>query len=261
MKNIPIIGYQHIRDRAESQSVSVGEFERQIAYLKKRGYEFLSLDEYVALKCDTKSLESSRQRYVLILFEGAWRDFYTNAVPILQHYWAKVGVFIATEWIDEASKQEQQNPMGIQDANVAHNEAMLALSENPRSVVCTWEELAQVRDFVSIGSMTHTYQLSNYVAKPWHEDLQLSKNLISQHLGVRTTHLLWPRGEYDATLLRTAKKMEFNAFYLKQTGLNLQDSVLEENSYYTMRDGLWHLKKFLFVCENSFRYKALKAFL
>lgn len=261
MKNIPIIGYQHIRDVAESQSVSVGEFERQIAYLKKRGYEFLSLDEYVALKCNAQSLESSKQKYVLMIFEGGWRDFYTNAVPILQHYWAKAALFIATEWIDESSKQEQQNPKIIQDANLAHNEAMLALSENPRSVICTWEELAQLKDIISIGSMTHTYQLPNYVIKPWHEDLQLSKDLISQYLGVHTTHLLWPRGEYDATLLRTAKKMEFNAFYIKQEGLNLQDSLLEENKYYPMCDSLWHLKKFLFICGSSLRYKTLKAFL
>lgn len=261
MKNIPIISYQHIRDRSESQSVSVAEFERQIVYLKKKGYEFLSLDEYVALKCNQQSLESSKKRYILVLFEGGWRDFYTNAMPILKHYWAKVALFVATEWIDEASKQEQKNPKALQDANLAHDEAMLALRENPRSVVCTWEELAQVKELVSFGSMTHTYQLSNYVIKPWHEDLQLSRDLISQYLGVQTTHLLWPRGEYDATLLRTAKKMNFNAFYIKNEGLNLQDSVLEQNTYYPMEDSLFHLKKFLFVCATSLRYKVLRVFL
>lgn len=261
MKNIPIISYQHIRDRAESQSVSVAEFERQIAYLKKKGYEFLSLDEYVALKCNPKSLESNKQKYILILFEGGWRDFYTNAVPILKHYWAKAALFIATEWIDESSKQEQAKPKTIQDADLAHDEAMLALGENPRSVVCTWEELAQTKELISFGSMTHTYQLSNYVIKPWHEDLQLSSDLILQHLGVQTTHLLWPRGEYDATLLRTAKKMNFTAFYLKQEGLNLQDSVLEQNKYYPMSNGLVCLKKFLFICATSLRYKILRVFL
>ena len=260
MKTIPIISYQHIRDRAESQSVSVAEFEKQIAYTRKKGYEFLSLDEYVTLKCNTGSLESSKKKYILVIFEGGWRDFYTNAMPILRQYNAKAALFIATEWIDEASKQAISNP-NIPSSEIPHDESMMALKENPRSVVCTWEELRHTQDIISFGSMTHTYQLSNYVIKPWHEDLQLSKDLIAQHLGIQTTHLLWPRGEYDATLLSTAKKMDFKAFYLKQHGLNFQDSCLDENIYYAMRNSLSYLKKFLFICANALRYKLFGVFL
>ena len=118
--------------------------------------------------------------------------------------------------------------------------------------------LNSIQDLIKFVFLFRGKRPNNYCKT---EYIKLTKDLISQYLGVHTTHLLWPRGEYDATLLRTAKKMEFNAFYIRQEGLNLQDSLLEENKYYPMCDSLWHLKKFLFICGSSLRYKTLKAFL
>ncbi|WP_066388625.1 polysaccharide deacetylase family protein [Helicobacter himalayensis] len=254
MKNIPIIKYEHIRDMADSHSIRVKEFESQIAYLKKRGYEFLSLDEFSARKMQKEPLN---EKCVLVIFEGGWRDFYENAYPILKHFWAKAGVFIATEWIEESSIQALKEP-NMADSHLSHNEAILALAQNPRSVVCTWEELRVCSGLISFGSMTHTYQLSNFVRKPWHEDAKLSKDLIAKNLKSNTTHLLWPRGQWDQNLLRTAKTLGFASFYTAQNGTNFQGTSLEANNIITPTNSLFTLKKQLFVYSSSLSLKLFR---
>ncbi|MCI6218037.1 MAG: polysaccharide deacetylase family protein [Helicobacter sp.] len=251
MRNIPIIRYEHIRDIGDSHSVRVREFERQIAYFKSSHYIFLSLDEYSELKSSVLD-----KKAVLLIFEGAWRDFYENAYPIFKRFGAKAGIFLTTEWVQESSKQEaldSQNP----SVYLAHDKTLLALEQNPRAYVCTWSELESTKDLISFGSLTHTYQLSNFVSKPWHDDLQLSKELIAKNLGIDTTHLLWPRGQWDMSLLRTAKKLGFSSFYTYESGQNLQSEDLERNKTFLATNSLFELKKELFVCSNTLTYKLL----
>lgn len=258
MKNIPIIRYEHIRDIKDSHSVGVNAFEQQVMYLRNKGYNFLSLDEYLTLK---KSNEQNPPKSVLLIFEGGWRDFYENAYPILKHYWLKAGLFIATEWIDESSKSPKDSQLDINAQEIPHDEAMLEITKNPRAMFCTWEELKKMNDVISFGTMTHTYRLDNFVNKPFHEDLQLSIDLIIRHLGVITSHLLWPRGEYDQNLLRTAKKMGLQSFYTQEVGQNFCDGNLDTNKLLYANNEFFTFKKQLIICANSLSYKLFNIFL
>ncbi|AWK61880.1 polysaccharide deacetylase [Helicobacter cinaedi PAGU611] len=252
MNCIPILRYTHIRDMQDSHSVSLAVFEKQIQYLQKKSYTFLSLDDMIAIKQGQMELP---QKCVLLTFDGAWRDIYQNAYEILKHHWVKAGLFVVTEWIDESSKQKQEYQP------IPHSECKNTLLHSPRSVMCNWEEVREMQDVFSIGSMTHTYQFSNVVSVSWHDDFELSKRLIKERLGVDTKHLAWPDGNYNQGLLRTAKSMGYEAFYTMQGGLNQVGESNDALKRFDVKDNLFWFKKVLFATSSTRNFRIGKLLL
>lgn len=252
MMCIPILRYSHIRNMQDSHSVSIEIFERQIQYLQKKSFRFLSLDDVIAIKQDNTF---NNARCVLLSFDGAWRDTYLNAYPILKKYNAKAGLFVVTEWVDEASK------LNTEYEQIPHNECKKMLLSNARAVICNWDEITQMRDVFSIGSMTHTYQFSNIISLSWHEDFELSKRLIKEHFGIDTKHLAWPDGTYNQGLLRTAKSMGYEAFYTMENGLNEYGQNNDALKRYDVKNSLFWFKKVLFATSSARNFTISKIFL
>ena len=252
MKCIPILQYNHIRDMQDSHSVYLEIFEQQIQYMQKKSFTFLSLEDLITLKQENASIP---ERCVLLSFDGAWRDIYMNAYPILKKYNAKAGLFVVTEWVDEASK------LNGDYVQMPHNECKNALLENPRSIVCNWEEVRIMQDVFSIGSMTHTYQFSNIISLSWHEDFELSKRLIKENLNIETKHLAWPDGIYNLGLLRTAKSIGYEAFYTMEQGINPITGNNDALKRYEAKNSLFWLKKYLFISSSLRKFRIGKIFL
>jgi peptidoglycan/xylan/chitin deacetylase (PgdA/CDA1 family) len=97
-KWLPVLAYHRICDvpRAEDPlglCTSPRDLERVLRYLKARSYEFVSLDEAV----DVMTGERPRRgRMACLTFDDGYRDFYTNAFPILQRYGAPATVFLVS---------------------------------------------------------------------------------------------------------------------------------------------------------------------
>lgn len=252
MTCLPIIRYTHIRDMQDSHSVSVEMFEKHIRFLQKHSYVFLNLDDVLEFKANAKALPN---KCVLLTFDGAWRDIYDNAYQILKHYWVKAGLFVVTEWVDEASKLEGAYKP------VAHAQCKNMILQNAREVMCNWDEIREMQDVFSIGSMTHTYQFSNIISLSWHEDFELSKRLIQEKFGVNTKHLAWPDGSYNQGLLRTAKSMGYEAFYTMEDGLNMLENSYDELKRYQAQNSLFWLKKMLFASSSARNFRIGKIFL
>lgn len=252
MKCIPILRYSHVRDIQDSHSVSLANFEKQLLYLQKKSFQFLSLDDLIACKQDSSLL---KKHCVLLTFDGAWRDIYINAYKILKQYGVKAGIFVVTEWVDEASKITSDY------VQIPHQQCKSVLIENPRSVMCNWDELRQMQDVFSIGSMTHTYQFSNIVSVSWHEDFGISKELIKQQLNIDTKHLAWPDGDYNQSLLRTAKSMGYEAFYTMENGLNQITQDNDELKRYDVKNSINWFKRVLFATSSTGFFRIGKIFL
>ncbi|WP_300733442.1 polysaccharide deacetylase family protein [Helicobacter mastomyrinus] len=252
MMCLPILRYIHIRNMQDSHSVSLANFEKQLQYLQKKDYQFLSLDDVIAYKQDNIKFSP---RCVLFTFDGAWRDVYMNAYELLKEYQAKAGLFVATEWVDEASKSAADY------IQIPHNECKNALLNNARAVMCNWEEIHTMQDVFSIGSMTHTYQFKNIVSLSWHEDFELSKRLIKEQLNRETKHLAWPDGMYNQGLLRTAKSIGYEVFYTMENGLNQLNEDNNALKRYDMKDNLFYFKKVLFATSSTRNFRIGKIFL
>ena len=76
------------------------KFERQIAYLKRKGYEFYTASELIEFY---RANGEFPRRSLAITFDDGWKDNYVHAFPVLKKYGAKATVFLVTSCIGETS--------------------------------------------------------------------------------------------------------------------------------------------------------------
>lgn len=81
MKKFAVLAYHSISDGLTPISIETGEFRKQMAYLKKRKYRVIGLNEYLEIIAGRKQISGKN---VLITFDDAYRDVLLNALPVLK---------------------------------------------------------------------------------------------------------------------------------------------------------------------------------
>ncbi|MFP4473876.1 MAG: polysaccharide deacetylase family protein [Candidatus Omnitrophota bacterium] len=92
--------YHYVDDQDGSLFVSPENFERQMVYLRDRGYRVISMDELTAGLKEGK--EFSRNT-VVITFDDGRRDNFTQAFPILSDYDYPATFYVTTGLIGSGS--------------------------------------------------------------------------------------------------------------------------------------------------------------
>lgn len=98
-KDNPLILMYHSIDdgklkRLKGLRVSVKNFEKQIAYLHKKGYKSYTLSDMIEKR------ENLEPKSVVITFDDGYKDNLTNALPILQKYNFKATIFVIINRFD-----------------------------------------------------------------------------------------------------------------------------------------------------------------
>lgn len=147
-KQIPVLMYHSIADNSKvSDNVSKSiilppeVFKQQMQYLKDNGYTTLTLDElYNFLKNDKPVPEKS----VVLTFDDAYEDNYTNAYPILKEFGFRATIFVITGGTDKIGayltsaqlKEMDTNGIDIQSHTVNHEELdKLSLEKQQETLV------------------------------------------------------------------------------------------------------------------------------
>jgi peptidoglycan/xylan/chitin deacetylase (PgdA/CDA1 family) len=101
---IPILMYHYIGPRNDPDDITKNLLstwpqilDEQIKTLKNAGYTFLKNDELADI-LDTK--KEIPQKPVVLTFDDGYKDFYTNAYPILKKYNAKATNFVISGFIN-----------------------------------------------------------------------------------------------------------------------------------------------------------------
>ncbi|HEX8140550.1 MAG TPA: polysaccharide deacetylase family protein [Pyrinomonadaceae bacterium] len=106
---IPVLLYHKIDFPAADARVRGGytplrRFEKQMAYLKRRGFQFYTASELI---------EHFRQHgmfpanSVALTFDDGWKDNYTNAFPVMRRLGIKATIFIIPSCIGTVSAKAQ----------------------------------------------------------------------------------------------------------------------------------------------------------
>jgi peptidoglycan/xylan/chitin deacetylase (PgdA/CDA1 family) len=102
---VPILMYHYIRpdpgpDDPVGQGLSVSPelFAAQMAYLAEQGFSTLTMAELVDVWQGHRPLPA---RPVVLTFDDGYRDFFTDAWPILQQYGFSATVYMVTSLVDE----------------------------------------------------------------------------------------------------------------------------------------------------------------
>ncbi|MEK7462770.1 MAG: polysaccharide deacetylase family protein [Patescibacteria group bacterium] len=84
-----ILTYHSVSDGKTPISVTVANFEKQMAFLKGSGLRVISIKDFFSLK-----EQRSKEKSILITFDDAFKDVFLNALPILKKYNFPAVVFI-----------------------------------------------------------------------------------------------------------------------------------------------------------------------
>lgn len=104
--SIPILMYHSVASDLDDKVhpyfrtvTSPRSFERQINFLRTSGYSAINLSQAIELLGDATSERTRGSRRVAITFDDGFRDFYTNAFPVLKRAGFTATVFLASDFI------------------------------------------------------------------------------------------------------------------------------------------------------------------
>ena len=181
--NFAILLYHHIGTfnpniKYYKLSVSTSSFERQISYLTEKGYKFMKLKD----ACDYAKINSTTPaKTVILTFDDGYRDFYTNAYPILKKYNVPATFFIITSDIGKRG-------------NV------------------TWGMMKELNGsgLVEIGSHTVNHlDLDKLTQEKIVAQLQDSKMILEKNLGLTIFSLSYPFGYFNNEVEKIASAIGY----------------------------------------------------
>ena len=109
---VPILIYHNIGYEKGSFFVSPESFAKQMEYIKKNGYEVITLDELVRSIKDKKSLKRNR---VVITFDDGYKDNFEYAYPVLKRFGFPATIFLVTDFIGREFTGEGKEFMNWDD--------------------------------------------------------------------------------------------------------------------------------------------------
>ncbi len=163
---VPILMYHRFGYEESSLFVTPENFTRQLAYLKNKNYEVISLDELVE---GIKNEKKFKHRTVVITVDDGYEDNYIYAYPILKKYGFPATIFIIANFID--NKKDYMN----------------------------WEEIRTMsKDNISFGGHTKNEAYLPSIKKKeilW-DEIAGCKKLIENKIGKPVDYFCYPTGGF-----------------------------------------------------------------
>jgi peptidoglycan/xylan/chitin deacetylase (PgdA/CDA1 family)/ubiquinone/menaquinone biosynthesis C-methylase UbiE len=180
--NVPILLYHRVADEGPASlapyRVSPQNFEDQLAWLQRHGWQSLSLKDYYQQHF-LRGEKAFRGKRFVLTFDDAYADFYSNAWPLLQKYGFDATVFVPTDYVG-----------GTADWDRDHG---------PPARLMTWDQLHELNStqiqFESHGA--RHVRLNTLSRKEKLEDALISKTILEKQLKREVTGYCYPFGTAD----------------------------------------------------------------
>ena len=169
-----VLTYHSIAISDWAVAVPPENFERQLEYLKKRGFSFVHARE---IKNLLKEGAHRDHRYACITFDDGVEDNFTTAFPILKKLGIPASIFVTTGSVATVHN----------DGRTVH--------------FMSWEQIRELREsgLIDIENHTHSHgDLRSMAASEIDADVRRASDEIEQHIGVRPHVIAYPKGRYDA---------------------------------------------------------------
>jgi len=196
--SVPILMYHNVAcgQKQSRLDVSPMSFERQMRFLKQRGYNVLALSDYVELvKAGTKP----KYKSVVITFDDAYGNNYSDAYPILKKYKIPATIFVVVDWVGKEKMMDWQMIKEVQQSGL-----------------------------IEIGSHTLSHATLPELNK---ENIVLeikeSKSILESKLSTNIRFISYPCGFFNAFIKETVKQ----AGYLGACATALDKGVALDDIY------------------------------
>ncbi len=182
---VPILMYhyiEYVQDKGDTirQSLDITPFtfEEQIKTLKSAGYSFVTTSDIVQALNGQKSLPP---KAIVLTFDDGYRDFYTDAFPIIKKYKIRVVAYIVPNFIDRPNYMFSDQLVEIKDSGLV-------------------EIAAHTMDHVWLKG------ISKEVAK---EEIADSKKVLEEKLHITVNSFAYPYGAFDRQAMDLVKSAGF----------------------------------------------------
>jgi peptidoglycan/xylan/chitin deacetylase (PgdA/CDA1 family) len=180
-RELPILMYHSVRLEPPPPlarfCVTPERFERQLAFLKRHGYVSISLERWLSALADKDGIIEGRA--VALTFDDGYRDFLTEAWPLLQKYGFLATVFVVAEFVGAKAEWD-----------AAYGEP---------SPLLTWDEmriLANEGVTFGVHSASHPY-FTRLATRNVIEEGRRSRARLEAELGREVTIMSYPFGHND----------------------------------------------------------------
>ena len=183
-KPIPVLMYHRLAERAADSSLVIPpeDFSKQILWLEKKSFRFLSLDEIIQQGCRAPVWERS----LALTFDDGFRDNYEHAFPILLDLKKPAALFVVVHWV---------GTNGFMD----------------------WREIRELADKgITIGSHALTHRWLPDLKNPGelHAEIFDSKKIIEDRIGKEVRHFCYPVGGVDQRVADEVEQAGYQAAWV-----------------------------------------------
>lgn len=170
---IVILIYHSIAESGTAVTVTAQAFREQLLWLRDH-YRVVSLDEALAI-------ERLEEDVVVLTFDDGYDDYLTTALPLLSQADLPSTVYVITETVEDPERS-------------------FGFAAGRGKAPLTRAHLEELRHhpLVTIGSHTHSHaRLPGLAEERLRHELDRSRDLLRDILGVERPHFCYPWGEYD----------------------------------------------------------------
>ncbi|ERT68764.1 hypothetical protein HMPREF0202_01331 [Cetobacterium somerae ATCC BAA-474] len=228
---MPVIMYHRVIKNESEKGVhgtyvTVEQFEEQMKYLKKKGYETVTFKEL--LNNRYKQRFDKDKKWIMLTFDDGYKDNYENAFPILKKYQFK-GIIYVLDGI-EYNKWDVDNP------------------GNPekRFTLMNQEELLEMQNYgIEFGGHTSTHpRLAELSTEQVKSEIINSKSNIEKIIGKELLSFAYPYGSLNEEVKRIPQEAGYKF------------AVATDSGSIVFSDDLFEIRRIgIFPTNNLFNFK------
>lgn len=213
MIQIPILAYHSVAEASSPQFqrwvIHPTLFQKHMQFLSEQGYTPITVSQLVVASQADK-MDLLPKRPIVLTFDDAFQDFYTQALPILQTYNFTATLYVPTKYVGSTSLWLQKE----QEAD---------------RLLMTWEQIKTLSDFgIECGSHSHSHpQLDILTKDEARNELTVSRKILEDQLGKAVSSFAYPFGYHD----RTTRQLVIEAGYSSACAVKYTLSSPQSDSF------------------------------
>ncbi|WP_448588234.1 polysaccharide deacetylase family protein [Thermocrinis sp.] len=205
--------------RLKSLYVKPDKFEKWMRILSKLNYKFVKEEDL-----------APKGRGVLLTFDDAYKDFLENAFPVIKELRAHAIVFVPAGLVGQFNRWDFKKVNAIKP-------------------IMSWDELSYlVKAGIEIGSHTLSHPfLTKLSIKDAKREIEDSKKLLEDKLGVKIKSFCYPYGDYNQEIAELVREAGYEYAYTTVKG-KYKDSPNRWEIKRIYISGYWTTLRFLWEC-------------